>query len=654
MKFSIDCVILWPKKSEFKYRVVSFEQDKINVITGASRTGKSAIIPIIDYCLGAAKCTIPVDTIRNACAWFGVLFVLEHEKILLCRREPGRQASTSEMYIARGKDIVIPDKIEANTNLNEVKNILNELFSMSFLDIDPSSRDFTSRPSYRDFMAFLFQPQNVVANADVLFYKADTTEHRQKLINVFPYALGAVTPKVLAARQELEKLRKQKDRVLRDIATIKDVSESWKYEVTSWIAQAREMGLTSFVPDENTTFDEQVHQLSLISQKSEDDSAVLSANIRDSSEELIALRKEEQEVSSQLFALQKRHTEMLQLKNSMGQYEDSLRIQVQRLEISTWLKSLSEPEGRCPFCQNVHTGVNEELDSLCQAIAEIEKTAGDMQSVPAAFERELQIVDSEITYYAERLNAVRKRILEESGRKTHVADKKYTLTGIARFLGRMEASIQTFERLGKDGALESQLAAIEERIYTLQRVVNESEIRRKQDAAIKYINQKTGEIVQHLDAEHPEDPVEFLIKDLTLKVKNANGRDDYLWEIGSASNWLAYHVAVILAFQQFFQTRGAIAIPNFVVFDQPSQVYFPQISRRKDESEDTTVIDDEDKLAVKKIFLAMSQYIKETGFAVQLIVTEHADEDIWGDVDAVHLVERWRGTDQKLVPIEWL
>ena len=66
-------------------------------------------------------------------------------------------------------------------------------------------------------MAFLFQPQNIVANADVLFYKADTTEHRQKLINIFPYALGAVTPKVLAARQELDKLKKQRDRLLRDI-----------------------------------------------------------------------------------------------------------------------------------------------------------------------------------------------------------------------------------------------------------------------------------------------------------------------------------------------------------------------------------------------------------------------------------------------------
>lgn len=69
MKFYIEKIIIWPKKCEFGYRTIEFKSNKINIITGASRTGKSAIIPIIDYCLGADKCTIPVDTIRRATAW---------------------------------------------------------------------------------------------------------------------------------------------------------------------------------------------------------------------------------------------------------------------------------------------------------------------------------------------------------------------------------------------------------------------------------------------------------------------------------------------------------------------------------------------------------------------------------------------------------
>ena len=55
-------------------------------------------------------------------------------------------------------------------------------------------------------MAFTFQPQNIVANPDVMFFKADTTEHREKLKTIFPYILGAITADVLQARFELDRL----------------------------------------------------------------------------------------------------------------------------------------------------------------------------------------------------------------------------------------------------------------------------------------------------------------------------------------------------------------------------------------------------------------------------------------------------------------
>ena len=650
MKFVIDKVVLWPKKSEHSFRTVDFKSDKINIITGASRTGKSAIIPIIDYCLGADKCTIPVDTIRNATAWFGVLISLDGGQILLCRKEPGQRASTGEMYILRGNELSIPEKIIANTTVDEVKNVLNELFSMSFLAVDPQNRDgFSSRPSYRDFMAFLFQPQNIVANADVMFYKADTMEHRQRLINIFPYALGAVTPEILAARQELERVKKQRDRLQRELDAIKEVSENWKQEISSWLMQAKEMGLIDGI-DKATTFEEQVDLLSQLVERSATDSLMHSTNIRDLSAELVFLRKEEQSLSSKLFALQTRYTEMLQLKDSLGDYEGSLKIQLQRLEISTWLKELATTTGTCPFCNSDHIEAKVELDALCAAIAEIEKSADGIKAMPAAFGRELHLVQRDIDELVEKLTAVRKRIAVESGKIASDSDKKYTLSSISRFLGRMETSLQTFNKIGRDGELERQILELVARIEGLSAIVNEAQIRSKINAAISYINQKIGEIVKTLDAEHPDDPVQFLDKDLTIKVRSSSGRDDYLWEIGSASNWLAYHLATILAFQNFFQIRGKVAVPNFVVFDQPSQVYFPQQINTEEEK---TEIKDEDKEAVRKIFTAIDSYLKQNNYAVQIIITEHADSDIWGNIEAVHLVERWRG-NKKLIPEEWL
>jgi hypothetical protein len=370
MKFSIQSVILWSKKADMAPRILPFEAQAVNIITGASRTGKSALIPIIDYCLGSDKCTIPVDIIRITCSWFGVLFQLENEQLLLCRREPGDNASTGEMFILRDKTIVVPDSITKNTTLASIKGMLNELFGISFLDLDPDAGVY--RPSYRDFMAFLFQPQNIVANADVLFYKADTMEHRKKLIDVFPYALGAVTPEVLAKLKELERLSKVAERYQRDLDQIRIVAENWKQEVAGWLIQAREYGLTTYIPKESEEFSCQVDELRVITKKRIADASVGSDKVTELSEDLVALRHEEQTTSRELFAARKRHTDMLQLKTSLGEYDKSLQIQLDRLDISTWLRSCYTGKAVVPLFQASHDNAIEDLNALCEAIQQIE------------------------------------------------------------------------------------------------------------------------------------------------------------------------------------------------------------------------------------------------------------------------------------------
>jgi len=112
------------QKSGLTYKAYEFELGKINIITGASRTGKSAIIPIIDYCLASGTCYIPVKTIRNACSWFGIIIQTDTLQILLARREPGLQKSTDDMYLAEGIAIEIPDEPVKNISAVAVKNIL--------------------------------------------------------------------------------------------------------------------------------------------------------------------------------------------------------------------------------------------------------------------------------------------------------------------------------------------------------------------------------------------------------------------------------------------------------------------------------------------------------------------------------------------------
>ncbi len=267
--------------------------------------------------------------------------------------------------------------------------------------------------------------------------------------------------------------------------------------------------------------------------------------------------------------------------------------------------------------------------------------------------REIQIVQVQIQELADKLEAVQKRIRVESQALAVQREESYTLESISRFLGRIDVAISTYERIGTDSELEAKLDEVTTRIEQLKKEVNESEIRRKLDYALSYLKTEMGKILAQLDVEHPEDPVEFVIKDLTVRVKSQTGRDDYLWEIGSASNWLSYHIALILALQRFFQTKSSVNVPNFIIFDQPSQVYFPRT--RNSANETKLQLNDDDKIAVRKIFESLSSFVKSAGFDIQIIVTEHADDDIWGNIpdSCIHLVEKWRN-NVKLVPIEWL
>lgn len=152
-----------------------------------------------------------------------------------------------------------------------------------------------------------------------------------------------------------------------------------------------------------------------------------------------------------------------------------------------------------------------------------------------------------------------------------------------------------------------------------------------------------------LDAEWPHAPIKLIVEDLTIKVIRGS-RDDYLWEIGSGANWLAYHVSLTLALQRFFLAEPQHYVPGLLIYDQPSQVYFPKRSAG-DERSDDLELRDQDIVAVRKVFSLLGNEVQGAGGRLQIIVLDHADEEVWGELGGVTLTEEWRGS--ALVPSGW-
>jgi hypothetical protein len=161
----------------------------------------------------------------------------------------------------------------------------------------------------------------------------------------------------------------------------------------------------------------------------------------------------------------------------------------------------------------------------------------------------------------------------------------------------------------------------------------------------------SGRCIPKLDAEWPEAPIKLNVDELTVKVLRGN-REDYLWEIGSGANWLAYHVAITLALQHFFLAEPHHPVPAMLVFDQPSQVYFPKRAAHPDETEESQ-LRNEDVLAVRKVFSLLGEEVRTAKGRLQVIVLDHAGEDVWGNLPDVQLTEEWRGQDA-LVPLKWI
>ncbi|RYD01836.1 hypothetical protein N752_28095 [Desulforamulus aquiferis] len=553
MNFQIKKLILWPKNTDYKFKEIEFELGAINIITGASRTGKSAIIPIIDYCLASGSCYIPVKTIRNACSWFGIVIQTENTQILLARREPGLQKSTTDMYIEEGTNVIIPEVPIKNSTTEATKKRLDELAALSFLEMESDSKNnYYGRPSFRDLMAFCFQPQNIVANSNTLFYKADTTEHRTKLINIFPYILGAVTPDILAKRQEINELVKELKRKERELLKLQDVSEKWKIEISGWLAAAEEFGLLTNTDNlDELSFEEQIEILSSLANKKAFDSIILKNNIEESSKEIVSLRKEENGISFKLSSLKRRYTEMTQLMESINDYRESLTIQVERLNISKWLKSLADGEHNCPICGKSNDYPQQQLKIFYKNLEKLEEETGYTSRIPAAFEREYENVRSEIQKLTEQLVAIQKRIEIQSRIRNSSEEEKYTLENIARFLGQVQYASETFEKLGVNSELKAEIETLNDRLRDLRSQVNENTILKRINTALRTIEVYVIKLIPFLDSERPNDPIKIDYGNLTVIVSGKDGRDDYLWEIGSGSNWLSYHISVTLGFHLF-------------------------------------------------------------------------------------------------------
>ena len=640
MKLWIERIILWPQTVKDKPRILDFVSNKLNIIYGDSQTGKSAIIPIVDYCLCSSDCRIPVGIIRDSCSWFGVQLKASDEELLLARKNPGTKKATNEMFFRRGHQIELPESIDkGDVTSDEVKNELNDLLGITDLELGDTGY-FDNRPSFRDEAAFLYQPQNIIANSEALFYKLDELEHKNRLSVSFPYFLGSLSERELLAKIELSELDKEIKRKTREFGALSNLSIRWRLQIKSELAKAVELGLSTYIFEDDESIEDQITEIERITRLNSSDAQVSEERLEFASRHLVELEDRERMLSSEISQLQRRRHLIEEVLNAYSDHGDVLSSIENYIGTAEWLLNRMGIEKTCPICGAPMNDCASKIEHLVEVKDALNEEEDDSNRLTLT--KELEAVRRELSSKLDEREATKNACASISA---EMDELRFYHTEIDKFIGQLKASLQQYQELCCDAGLEEELEELRVRQEELRLVYNAKSVEVRTRDALRVISTMMADCLAQLDVEDRYRAATLDIKNLALKVEDKLGSECYLNQIGSASNWLSYHIALSVALQGYLQKKSPVGVPAFIMFDQPSQVYFPH------EIEDSR---DEDKKAVKRIIKLLVECALSTDYPYQIILMEHAGEDIWGDLEGIEVVAHWQRDGEKLIPMEWV
>ena len=661
MQLTILKIILWSKNTDLRPRVIPFEPGKINVISGESGTGKSTLTWIVDYCLGSEKCSIPVGLIRDLTGWFGLHLKLANTEMIIARRNPEDQQSTTDLYWNEGLKLEVPAIVQKNARVDDLKNRFNQIAHLPSLDFSTDDVvGYAGRPSSRDMAAFNFQPQHIVANPYTFFFKADTTEHREKLRIIFPLVLGSIDATTLAKQRELKDAEREYDKLRRELEARTTAARAWEAEVESYYLQAKGLGLLADSPSPGPAWglDKYLLELRRVpdSVRQMDLPEVREGTHEAATGEFVRVAAEEDQLAQDTGSLKRRLDKIDQLSASLNDYGSSFTSQEDRLEGVGWLEEKLRDNHECPVCAAVHTDGNTRLTELQTLAREMKSLAVSVRQAPAKLDQEQANLRQELRDKETLLSRARqkRKFLEE--RTAAFAAQRQRVRQIYLFVGRVEQALENVMSSRNVDDLQDKAKALAERLSRLRRELDGKSRQDRLNAAIDKVSARIADYAKSLRLEHATENVRLNTRELTLQFRPLSGRTDFLWEVGSGQNWVGYHLAGLLALHEHFNGLPQNPVPRFLMIDQPSQVYFPEAWPTMDQTPGGNKPSERspDIEGVRRIFAALSEFITVLKGQFQVIVTEHAGSITWQGIDNVHLVANWReGHDDFLIPAEW-
>ncbi len=623
MNFYINRIILWLNNGEKRY--IKFEKDKVNVITGNSKTGKTAILEIIDYCLCSTQNNISEEYIGENVSWYGLDFYINSKHYFIARGDT-KHNSYKFYFSATG---IEPDTPTDTMSIVDVKSILEEEFSINKNTVIPFGGKTIkqgSKISYRYFLMFNTISGDIIENSKTYFDKQYDDRYREALPRIFDIATGITTIKDILLRGQVDKLKGELNKYYKERDSIINLIENRDLEIKKIIKKAIDAKLLTESLDNEQDC---INQLRNIIETLNLNNVVL----KDYSEKLEKLKLEIQNLEIQKLKLKK-------FENRYNKYKKSLEEQYEALKPIEYIKT--------NFAKNIES---EEYLSFLNMLENDYKDIKETIKKKMPFENGVKNKIEEIEQSIEKINIQIDLIPTTS----YIAlDDKTRLVLLGEikneFIELVNNNLST-----KD--IETIIKSTEEKINKLELELNDYEENKK-----NLINSLNDYIQTYIKlAKEPLDEYGNYLADYDYKNKMLKLRKEKALlpaNISSSSDHMYLHLCMFLGLHELLSCNQSPYIPSFLIIDQPTRPYFVNEKNEKIKNIDYQKI--KEKLSKKgdwnkviNIFSLLDSFmqnIKNNNKNFQMIVLEHVSKDAWNGLENIHLVEEFDGDVNALIP----
>lgn len=626
-------------------RVIDFHESGLSVVTGWSKTGKSSLISIVDYCLGASTFDVPEGPIRQLVDWYGLRLRIGDQHVFVARRVPEAGSQTSgAAYLQIGSELAIPppDRVDATTNVDAVVQVLTSMIGIRDYVHEPLPGQ-TRNPvpvNFRHGLYFCFQSQDEIISRKHLFHRQSEPFIPQTIKDVLPYFLGAVDDDYMIRKAEHRRLLDRLKKLTRRHQEMLALRGEGSSRAQHLLAEAADLGVLMLpAASDAISWSDAVEALRRLASTPVPE--ILEPSQGGAGDVYRRLVEQDGELRRRFERVRQDRDTAASLLRHHGGYASEGYHQVARLRAIGVYPSVVG-QAKCPLCESqlgeehpTHNQIQRVADRLGSTLSNVAASVPHLTRLVEQFDGDLDSLRGQLRDNRRQLDELQKASERVQTYRDHVARIAHLQGRTSLYLENLPETSDEPDRIKREMDELSRAAAL------LEARLNPEAIEEHVESALVLISDDITDGGRKLNLEYADQRLRLDRRRITL-VADTRAGPVPMERIGSGANWVGYHIVVFLALHRWF-TQQDRPVPGFVFFDQPSQIGFPADTVEHREK-------DADREAVRRMMRLIAEFSSNEDAPFQVIVTEHADLNEPWFQDRVVAV--WRDGDA-LIPREW-